>query len=84
MRIITLTAVAISALVAAHGARADGVCMTAADLAFAPAIARALPVIDTDHKGCVTGEQVQRYRAAVKQARTEEKARIVTLLASAN
>ncbi len=82
MRVLSLNVIAVSALAISHGAHAEDACMTASDLAFAPAIARAIPLIDADHKGCVTGEQIVRYRAALKQARMEEKARIVTLLAA--
>lgn len=73
-----------SLMVGSHAYAGDQVaaCMTASDLAWSPSIARAVPLIDTEHKGCVTGDQIAHYRAALKQARAEEKERIVSLLAT--
>ena len=80
MRSFIVAAVAFSALAIGSGAHAEDACMTAHDLAWSPSIARALPVIGVAGKGCVTGEQIAKYKAALKQARTEEKARVAELI----
>jgi glutathione S-transferase len=74
-------AIALSASFSAT-ALADGACMTASDLSFAPAIARRIADIDTAHKGCVTAEQIKAYKAAVKADRAGQRERIAAALAT--
>ncbi len=75
MRRLTILALAASFATPAVAADTGG-CITKAQLAWAPAVARAFDVIDTGHTGCVTPTQIQAYRSALKADRAGQATRI--------
>lgn len=64
-----------TAATASPGLAAAPGCFTAEDLAWIPSIARAVPMIDTAHRGCVTGAQIELWKQAEREARRETIAR---------
>jgi hypothetical protein len=81
--LLPLTAAAFLASVAlGHAEPPPAACLAATDLAaVSPALGRVFQVIDTTHRGCVTGREINLYRAAVRDDRRGAAGRIAAHLA---
>lgn len=77
-----LRIVAIATIATISTARAEVGCMSPADLSWTPSLVKHFSLIDTQGRGCVTADQITRYKYAVKLDGQGKAERIKALLAS--